>query len=146
SSVEDESRQRAPLTATHSENAQTIGNDTLIYSAAGEDYRVSAGSFFQTNRFLVDKLVEVAVGTRPRRSALDLYAVPGLFTKLLAKNFDQVIAVEASPHSFDDLRHTVPHNVKCVRSTTEAFLAERGAKLALDLVVLDPPRAGLGEK
>jgi 23S rRNA (uracil1939-C5)-methyltransferase len=36
--------------------------------------------------------------------------------------------------------------VKCTRTTTEAFLAERGEKLALDLVVLDPPRAGLGEK
>ena len=37
-------------------------------------------------------------------------------------------------------------NVKCVRTTTEAFLAERAAKLAPDLIVLDPPRAGLGEK
>ena len=36
--------------------------------------------------------------------------------------------------------------MKCIRATTEAFLAERAAKLALDLVILDPPRAGLGEK
>jgi 23S rRNA (uracil1939-C5)-methyltransferase len=146
SGAEDESRQRAPLTATHSENAQAIGGDSLLYRAAGDDYRVSAGSFFQTNRFLIDKLVEVVVGKHTGRAALDLYAGAGLFTKHLAKNFDEVIAVEASPHSFDDLRHNVPDNVKCVRATTEAFLAERGAKLDFDLVVLDPPRAGLGEK
>jgi 23S rRNA (uracil1939-C5)-methyltransferase len=36
--------------------------------------------------------------------------------------------------------------VKCLSITTETFLAERAAKLAPDLVVLDPPRAGLGEK
>ena len=125
---------------------QTIGEDSFVYRAAGQDYRVSGGSFFQTNRFLIDKLVEVVVGTRTGRAALDLYAGAGLFTTHLARNFDQVIAVEASPHSFADLRHNVPHNVKCLSITTETFLAERAAKLAPDLVVLDPPRAGLGEK
>lgn len=145
SSVEDETRQRAPLTSTHTENATVTGEGSLTYSAAGIDYRVSAGSFFQTNRFLVDKLVEVAVGKLTGRAALDLYAGAGLFTAHLARNFDQVIAVEASPHSFADLRQNVPSNVKCIRTTTEAFLSERGSKLAPDLVVLDPPRAGLGE-
>jgi 23S rRNA (uracil1939-C5)-methyltransferase len=146
SSVEDESRQRAPLTSTHSEPSQAIGEDFMVYRAAGENYRVSGGSFFQTNRHLVDKLVEVTIGKHTGRNALDFYAGAGLFTSQLARNFDQVIAVEASPHSFADLRQNVPHNVKCLSITTEAFLAERAAKLAPDLIVLDPPRAGLGEK
>jgi 23S rRNA (uracil1939-C5)-methyltransferase len=146
SPVEDESRQRAPLTAIHGEDSETIGVESLVYRAGGEDYRVSGGSFFQTNRFLIDKLVEVVVGKRTGRAALDLYAGAGLFTKQLARNFDEFVAVEASPHSFADLKHNVTHNVKCIRSTTEAFLAERAAKVAADLVVLDPPRAGLGER
>lgn len=146
SPVEDESRQRAPLTSTHSETAQAIGSDELTYQAAGSDYRVSGGSFFQTNRYLIDELVEAVVGSRTGRSAIDLYAGAGLFTRHLARNFDHVLAIEISPHSFNDLRHNVPENVKCIRMTTEAFLAERAAKLAPDLVVLDPPRAGLGEK
>ena len=144
--VEDETRQRAPLTSTHAEPSQFIGGESLLYRAAGEDYRVSGGSFFQTNRFLVDKLVEIVVGKNNGRAALDLYAGAGLFTTQLARNFDEVFAVEASPHSFADLQHNAPANVKCLRSTTEAFFAERAAKLAFDLVVLDPPRAGLGEK
>jgi 23S rRNA (uracil1939-C5)-methyltransferase len=146
SSVEDEARQRAPLTSTHSENARVVKEGSLIYRAADQDYRVSAGSFFQTNRFLVDKLVEVVVGRQSGRAAVDLYAGAGLFSKALAKNFDQVTAVEISSHSFEDLRQNVPANVKCIRASTEAFLAERAAKLAVDLVVLDPPRAGLGER
>jgi len=60
------------------------------------------------------------------RTALDLYAGAGLFTHHLARNFDQVLAVEPSPHSFADLRPNVPPNVNCIRSTTEAFLAARG--------------------
>ena len=146
SPVEDESRQRAPLTSVHSEPSQTIGESSLVYHAAGQDYRVSGGSFFQTNRYLIDKLVEITVGARTGRAAVDLYAGAGLFTRHLARNFDQVIAVESSPHSFADLRNNVPHNVKCLSITTEKFFAERAAKLAPDLIVLDPPRAGLGEK
>ncbi|MGO9303902.1 MAG: class I SAM-dependent RNA methyltransferase [Candidatus Korobacteraceae bacterium] len=146
SPVEDESRQHAPLTSTHSEAVQAIGEQSLMYHIVGADYRVSAGSFFQTNRFLIDKLIEIVVTNRTGRAALDLYAGAGLFTQRLARNFDQVLAVESSPHSFADLRHNVPANVKCIRSTTESFLAERSSKLALDLVILDPPRAGLGER
>ena len=146
SASEDETRQRAPLTSIHAEKSQAIGEDSLLYRADGTEYRVSGGSFFQTNRFVVDKLVEIATDNRTGRSAIDLYAGAGLFTQRLARNFDYVVAVEASPHSFADLRRNVPANVKCIRATAELFLAERGAKLAPDLVVLDPPRAGLGEK
>jgi 23S rRNA (uracil1939-C5)-methyltransferase len=146
SPAEDETLQRAPLSSVHSEKSQAIGEDFLMYHAVGVDYRISGGSFFQTNRFLVDKLVEVVMTKQTGRAALDLYAGAGLFTQHLARNFDQVIAVEASPHSFADLRQNVPHNVKCLRTTTEAFLTERAAKLAPDLVVVDPPRAGLGDK
>jgi 23S rRNA (uracil1939-C5)-methyltransferase len=145
SAVEDESRQRAPLTAVHSGPAQAIGDGSLLYHAVGHDYWVSGGSFFQTNRFLTETLVRIVVGNRTGRGALDLYAGVGLFAAQLARNFDTVLAVESSPHSFADLRHNVPPNVKCIRSTTEQFLAERAAKLAPDLVVVDPPRAGLGE-
>jgi len=146
SALEDETRQRAPLTAFHSEVSRAIGDESLLYHAAGYDYRVSGGSFFQTNRFLTDTLVQTVVAGRKGRGALDLYAGAGLFTAQLARNFDTVLAVESSPHAFADLRHNVPSNVKCVRSTCEKFLAERAAKLAPDLVVLDPPRAGMGEK
>lgn len=145
SPVDDDSRQRAPMTSIHEKASRTAGEGALTYHAAGLNYRVGGGSFFQVNRYLLDKLIEIVVAGHTGRAALDLYAGAGLFTAHLARNFDQVIAVEASAHAFADLRHNVPANVKCHRMTTEAFLAERGAKLAPDLVVLDPPRAGLGE-
>jgi 23S rRNA (uracil1939-C5)-methyltransferase len=146
SPAEDESRQFAPLTSAHSEPGQAIGNGELRYRVADHEFRVSAGSFFQTNRFLVEELAQVAVGEYKGRAALDLYAGVGLFTLPLSLRFDEVLAVEASPTSFADLRNNAAANVKPIRATTEAFLTERGPKLAPDLILVDPPRAGLGEK
>jgi 23S rRNA (uracil1939-C5)-methyltransferase len=146
SPVEDETRQRAPLSSVHNEESLAIGADSLTYHAVGHDYRVSGGSFFQTNRFLVDELVKTAGGGKKGKTALDLYAGVGLFTVALAGSFEDVLAVEASSHGFGDLKHNAPRNVKPTRATTEEFLQKRGEKLAVEFVLVDPPRAGLGDK
>jgi len=146
SPFEDESRQKAPLSSAHDERSTVVGNRSLTYRAAGRDYRVSGGSFFQTNRFLVDELVEVATAGAAGQIALDLYAGVGLFTVPLAAKFDEVVAVETSPHAVADLQYNVGGNVKAVRATTEAFLEKQAAQIKADFVLLDPPRAGLGEK
>ena len=146
SPVEDETRQRAPMSSVHNEESLAIGEGSLGYDAAGHDYRVSGGSFFQTNRFLVEELVKTTTGGAAGEAALDLYAGVGLFTLALAGSFEAVIAVESSPHAFADLKHNAPRNVKPTRANTEEFLQKRGEKLAVQFVLLDPPRAGLGEK
>ena len=76
--------------------------------------------------------------------ALDLYAGVGLISLALARGFSQVIAVEASQTSYKDLRHNAWPEVKACRATTEQFLARTAVRRA-DLVVADPPRAGLGQ-
>jgi 23S rRNA (uracil1939-C5)-methyltransferase len=121
-----------------------VGERSLTYHAAGSDYRVSAGSFFQTNRFLVDKLVALAVGDTQGSNAFDLYAGAGLFSTPLANRFARITAVESSEYSSADLIANAPKNVKCIRATTEDFLRTTGARA--ELVLVDPPRAGLGEK
>ncbi len=146
SSVDDDSRQFAPLTSVHSQQGQAIGGGTMQYRVADHEFRVSAGSFFQTNRFLIEELARVAIDGQKGRAALDLYAGVGLFALSLSRRFDEVLAVEASPQSIADLRQNAAANVKPIRATTEAFLSERGERLAPDLVIVDPPRAGLGEK
>jgi 23S rRNA (uracil1939-C5)-methyltransferase len=122
-----------------------FGEAELIYQVAGFDYRVSAGSFFQTNRFLADEMVHLASLGHRGKLALDLYAGVGLFSLPLAKSFEQVIAVEGSAQSVADLRHNAPSNVGVISGTTEQFLA-RKQKQTPDFVLVDPPRAGLGAK
>jgi 23S rRNA (uracil1939-C5)-methyltransferase len=146
SPVDDETRQHAPLSSVHNEDSRAIGSGSLTYRAAGHEYQVSGGSFFQTNRFLIDDLVTVAVGNATGRSALDLYAGVGLFTLALAGKFEEVVAVEASPHASADLKHNAPRNARPTRATTESFLEKQGTRLKPDFVLLDPPRAGLGDK
>jgi 23S rRNA (uracil1939-C5)-methyltransferase len=68
----------------------------------------------------------------------------GLFAAVLAKSFAQVIAVEASQTSHRDLRHNAPQEVKAVLATTEQYLGQVSG-IHPDLVVVDPPRGGLGE-
>jgi 23S rRNA (uracil1939-C5)-methyltransferase len=124
---------------------QTIGNGFLNYQAGEKSFRVSAGSFFQTNRYLVNELVKTVVGDAGGGTALDLYAGVGLFTNHLAKRFDRVFAVESFPISAADLRANALKNVTPMRVTTEQFLP-KAHNLKPELVIADPPRAGLGDQ
>jgi 23S rRNA (uracil1939-C5)-methyltransferase len=129
----------------------SCGATALQYETAGrtgmsapQKYRVSAGSFFQTNRHLTDELVTLVTGNMFGRTALDLYAGVGLFAKVLSQNFEKIIAVELSPQSFADLDYNSPGNVKTVGAAVEEYLERAGRKA--DLIVVDPPRGGLGSK
>ena len=79
-------------------------------------------------------------------TALDLYAGVGLFSSVLNREFERVIAVESSPTSHADLLYNSPANVKAVRATTEHYLENVAGKLRPELVMVDPPRSGLGER
>lgn len=117
----------------------------LDYSAAGRLFRVSHGSFFQTNRFLVDRLVQCVLEGAAGKRAVDLYAGVGLFSIPLALRFGSVTAVESSRNAFQDLQFNAARaevTLRAVRTTSEAFLRECGERP--DLVVADPPRGGLG--
>lgn len=106
----------------------------LEYPAGGITYRIGHGSFFQVNRFLLDRMVEIALAdaqlagaqdharglygrsetcptgvhgrpeTCPTGVALDLYAGVGLFSLRLAQRVGRVTAVEAGSSAMRDLR------------------------------------------
>lgn len=123
------------------------GRQKMSYRAAGREYRVSAGSFFQVNCSLLDEFVAAVTGSESGECAWDLFAGVGLFSLVLVKRFQHVIAVESSATACKDLCHNLRGSrTEYVQATTLNFLqravAERQA--APDLVLLDPPRAGVG--
>jgi len=128
-----------------SEKIATIGAGELVCETESASYRVSAGTFFQANWHVMDELVRIVTEGVSGETALDLYAGVGLFSSVLAGSFAQVYAVESSPTAQEDLAYNSPANVRAVRSTTDQFLKNKGRKLRPDLVVVDPPRGGLGE-
>jgi 23S rRNA (uracil1939-C5)-methyltransferase len=126
------------------------GAKAIRYRTQNYEYQVSAGAFFQVNRYLVDELVSVVTGNASGDVALDLYAGVGLFSAALARNFHHIFGVEASQTSHSDLVQNVPANVKAVGARTEDYLRSdylrnRPVRKRPDLVVLDPPRTGAGK-
>jgi 23S rRNA (uracil1939-C5)-methyltransferase len=126
------------------------GAKAIRYRTKGHEYQVSAGAFFQVNRYLVDELVSVVTGNARGDVALDLYAGVGLFSAALAQSFHHIFSVEASQTSHGDLVQNVPANVKAAGARTEDYLRSdylrnRPVRKRPDLVVLDPPRTGAGK-
>jgi 23S rRNA (uracil1939-C5)-methyltransferase len=119
------------------------GAPGLSYIAGEESYWVSRSSFFQVNRFLVERLIELTTAGRSGKLAWDLYAGVGLFSRVLAKTFAEVVAVEAAGGDLETNFRGM--GSQAVTSTTVEFL--RQAALERDrpnLIVMDPPRAGVG--
>jgi 23S rRNA (uracil1939-C5)-methyltransferase len=120
------------------------GETSLAYSAPGYDYRVDHGAFFQVNRWLVDSLVEHVIANRGGKLAWDLFAGVGLFARQLAASFESVLAVEFAPTSIAALQTNLEATSgTAVRSATLDFL-RRNRTSRPDLIVVDPPRTGLG--
>ena len=140
------------------EKLLSVGADHLAYRTARAAYRVSAGSFFQTNRYLIDELVKIVTQGRSGELALDLYAGVGLFSTALC-DMRHIVSVESSQTSTADLSYNLFSNGEAVRATTEQYLSEgaktrrhgKGAVLPHPaykpaLAVVDPSRSGLGER
>ena len=140
------------------EKLVSTGTDHLNYRTARATYRVSAGSFFQTNRHMTDELVQIVTNGHSGELALDLYAGVGLFSTALS-DIRHIVSVESSQTSTADLSYNLASNGKAVQATTEQYLAGleksgrsgKGAVLSHtlnrpDLAVVDPPRGGLGER
>ena len=143
--IRDGDEDRPPV-ASRSGVVHTFGAKGMEYEVGAHRYRVSAGSFFQTNRYLSEKLVSLVTANYAGKNALDLFAGTGLFSLPLANKFARVTSVEASPFSGADLRANAEgRTIKAVERDTASFI-DSTATQAYDLVVVDPPRAGLGER
>jgi 23S rRNA (uracil1939-C5)-methyltransferase len=121
------------------------GATLLTYSAAGFGYRVDHGAFFQVNRRLVDLLVGRVADGRRGALAWDLFAGVGLFARRLTGGFERVIAVEAAPSAKAALAANLQGTTgEAVSAATLDFLVRNRNRARPDLIVVDPPRAGLG--
>ena len=152
-------RRATPGAPNSQEKLVSVGTPRLTYQTQRKAYRVSAGSFFQTNRHLTDELVKIVTGGRSGDVALDLYAGVGLFSTVLACDFHHIVSVESSQTSSADLSYNLLSNGVAVQASTEQYLARMenpgrvGTGVVLphilhkpDLTVVDPPRTGLGER
>jgi 23S rRNA (uracil1939-C5)-methyltransferase len=117
----------------------------LSLTVRGEVYRYNAEAFFQINPSLLGSLIEFALDDASGASALDLYSGVGLFTLPLARQFQQVTAVEANAVAVRFARRNLQAAGLTNARVSAAGVAEwfRSASLReVKFVLLDPPRAG----
>ncbi len=121
------------------------GRTSLSYEVGGFAYRVDHGAFFQVNRWLTDALVERVTAGQEGAIAWDLFAGVGLFARRLTATFSRVIAVESAPSAAQALAQNLNGTTgAAVTSETLSFLRSRTKSERPDLIVVDPPRSGLG--
>ena len=106
-------RRAGPLTPLNRRLTPVRGRAYLSQHAAGRDWRVSAGVFWQVHPGAADALtdaVTTALEPRPGDAALDLYCGAGLFAGVLAPAVGPggtVAGVEADPAAVRDARHNL---------------------------------------
>lgn len=117
---------------------------------ADNRYRFSAEGFFQINQSLLPELVAFAIDDAHGDAAIDLYCGVGLFTLPLARRFRSVTGVEGNPSAVAYARRNLAdaqleNAIVEHASVGEWLKTKASAHAPVELVLLDPPRAGLEE-
>jgi tRNA/tmRNA/rRNA uracil-C5-methylase (TrmA/RlmC/RlmD family) len=139
-------------TSRRDAQVRTHHGDHLVEQAGGREFRVSAGGFWQVHPAapaVLTEAVQTGLAVQIGEHALDLFCGAGLFAAALAEAVGpggSVVAVESSPVAAVDATHNL-RDLAWVR-VRRADVARALANLRwpLDVVVLDPPRAGAGAR
>jgi 23S rRNA (uracil1939-C5)-methyltransferase len=125
------------------------GEGHLFFKVLGKDFRVSAGSFFQVNSKMAEKVVEHLLARVPvslSTSLLDIYCGAGLFSKFFAARCEKVIGIESSESACEDFAFNLDEfdNVELYEGAAEEILPALVGQIASPThAIVDPPRAGI---
>ncbi len=141
-----------PLSAVHLSPAGSIvlaGEDYQIYEILGRPFKVSAGSFFQVNTRQAERMVEhvLSLGPLPPQTEVfDVYCGVGLFSAFIAPKVKSCVGIELAPSACDDFADNLDafENVSLYVGAAEEILP--GLEHRPDIVIVDPPRAGIDRR
>lgn len=136
------------------ETAHLAGAPQLREELSGLDFRISPEAFFQTNTEMAEKLYAIAgeyAALKGYERVYDLYCGMGTIGLTLAPRAGEVFGLEVVEPAIADAIENARRN-----EVTNARFFAGDVRLALrelaetagkpDVVVLDPPRAGLSQK
>lgn len=124
------------------------GSGTWKERLGGRSMRISSPSFFQVNTAVAELLVqEVMRAAQPDGSdrVLDAYAGAGTFTLPLAEAAGEVVAVESTGAALRDLERNLEAAGLDADVVGGDVVRELPGLGRFDIVVVDPPRAGMEE-
>jgi 23S rRNA (uracil1939-C5)-methyltransferase len=131
-----------------------LGREFLTEELGGLRFRISHAAFFQTNTEMAERLCELAADAAALRGTervFDLYCGIGTIGISLASRAGEVWGVETVEEAIADAEHNARENgidnarfiAANVRLGVRPLLSEAGKP---DVVIVDPPRAGLSKK
>jgi 23S rRNA (uracil1939-C5)-methyltransferase len=122
------------------------GDDINVFEILEKEFQVSAGSFFQTNREIAEKMVKYLsdkVHLTKNSTVLDCYCGVGFFSAFLAEKAGKLIGIESSESACNDFVVNLDQfdQVELYEGNVEVILP--ALDIHPDLAVIDPPRAGI---
>jgi 23S rRNA (uracil1939-C5)-methyltransferase len=131
-----------------------LGEERLHEELCGLEFEMSHGAFFQTNTEMAERLYAVAqefAGLSGRERVFDLFCGIGTIGLSMASAAGEVWGLEIVPEAIEDAERNAKRNgienAKFVaanaRTGVRPLLEEAGKP---DVVIVDPPRAGLSQK
>jgi len=131
-----------------------LGSERLREELCGLRFQISHGAFFQTNTEMAERLYAVAAelaGLSGRERVFDLFCGIGTIGLSLARSAGEVWGLEIVPEAIADAERNAAangiDNAKFVAANARTGmrpLLEQAGKP--DVIVVDPPRAGLSQK
>lgn len=133
------------------------GPGSITEKIGTRTYRISANSFFQTNTLQAERLYDVArklAGFQKTDLVFDLYSGTGTIALHVADDVREVVGIESVESAVEDAKRNASTNGVANCTFVLGDLKEKLTKdtrwLARyprpDVVILDPPRAGVHEK
>jgi 23S rRNA (uracil1939-C5)-methyltransferase len=131
-----------------------LGEEHLVEELCGLKWKISPGAFFQTNTEMAERLYAVAAeyaGLTGSEKVFDLFCGIGTIGLTMAAEAGEVWGVEIVPEAIEDAERNAKLNgignahflAANVRTGVRPLLVQAGKP---DVVVVDPPRAGLSQK
>jgi 23S rRNA (uracil1939-C5)-methyltransferase len=120
------------------------------------EFNLSPFSFFQTNTLAAEKLYQTIAQVADlsgREIVLDCYCGLGSIGQYLSRFSEKVVGIESNAHAIEDALVSAGTNkianISFYKGAAEHVLSKQlapGGKYKFDVVVVDPPRAGLHKK
>ena len=131
-----------------------LGEERLREELSGLKLEMSHGAFFQTNTEMAERLYAIAAeyaGLSGSERVFDLYCGIGTIGLTMAAKAGEVWGVEIVPEAIADAERNAEQNkienahffAGSARTSVRPLIEQAGKP---DVVVIDPPRAGLSQK
>ena len=129
------------------------GQDTITDSMLGNDFEISAQSFYQVNTEMAEKLYQTAIDFSDLNSdsiVIDAYSGIGTIGLSFAKQVKEVYGVEVIETAVEDAKKNAERNgitnAHYVADSAENAMAKWSKDgIKPDVIIVDPPRKGLTE-